>query len=111
MATLFCTPSFLHLRMYLNFRHLANGGGEFGTSSVRRSRLRSSRRNLLIPFLLFVLTASLASLSLLSCSKDDGPAADPSDPATRALTHEDSVRLGLILTADSAWDGIIDEHF
>ena len=50
--------------------------------------------------------------ALAGCSKGDEPL-HADDPVTRALTHEDSVRLGLIiqLQADSAWDGVIDENF
>ena len=48
---------------------------------------------------------------LAGCSKGDEPVR--TDPTTRALTHADSVRLGLIieLQADSAWDGTIDVKF
>lgn len=50
-------------------------------------------------------------MMLTSCSAphDDG-ALDDAD--TRgALTHEDSVRLGLVLTADTTWEGTIDIEF
>ena len=57
------------------------------------------------------LVAFSALMMLTSCyaPHDDG-ALDEAD--TRgALTHEDSVRLGLVLTADTTWEGTIDIEF
>ena len=47
--------------------------------------------------------------ALAACSKGDDPSRNnPDAPITRTMTREDSIRAGLIITVDSAWDGVID---
>ena len=41
--------------------------------------------------------------------EDEPRTSSPS--ATRALTHEDSLRLGLILQADTVWAGTVEHGF
>ena len=98
------------MHIWLIFKRLAIGGGDFWPSSFVRSCASQLRRNALT-FTIFAFVAVLVMApALAGCSKGDEPLrAD--DPVTRALTREDSVRLGLILMADSAWDGVIDENF
>lgn len=48
--------------------------------------------------------------ALASCAKGDEPA---SDPSTRAMTHEDSVAAGLIISVENngEWDGEKEYEF
>lgn len=100
------------MRIWLIYRRLAIGGGDFWPSSFCRFRASALRRNALT-FTIFAFIAVLVMAPVLaSCSKGD-ELVRTDDSVTRALTHADSVRLGLVieLKADSAWDGEIDVEF
>ena len=96
------------MRNLLNIRHLAIGGGDFEPSSSSNHCALTHRRNALVPFVLVLFFSLFAVPALVGCD-DDEPRTPSTSANTRALTHEDSVRLGLILHAETDWDGI-DEH-
>ena len=99
------------MHIQLKFKHLTIRKGYFWSSSLNLIRAVARPRNALT-ITIFSLFAMLVMAPVLAgCSKGDEPVR--TDPTTRALTHADSVRLGLIieLQADSAWDGTIDVKF
>lgn len=92
----------------LNIKHLAIGGGKNEPSSYVRERTRLRHRNPLTFFSLATLVALIVVPALAACSEGDEPSrTKPDAPATRAMTREDSIRAGLIITVDTAWDGVI----
>ena len=91
----------------LNIKHLAIGGGNFEPSSFCNHYALTHRCNALVSFSLALFISLFTAPALVGCDEDEPRT--PSTPETRALTHEDSVRLGLILQADDEWDGT-DEH-
>ena len=99
----------MHIR--LNIKHLAiGGGGNFRPSSFVGHCTPTRKRNALTFFSLATFVVLFFVPAFVGCNKGDD-AVPTNDPTTRSITHEDSVRMGLILKADSAWDGFIDEKF
>ena len=98
------------MRIQLNIKHLAIGGGKNEPSSYVRERTRLRSRKALSFFALATLVALFVVPALAACSEGDDPSrTKPDAPATRAMTREDSIRAGLIITVDTAWDG--EDHY
>ena len=95
----------------LNIKRLAFGGGKIRPSSSGEPCSPQRRRNALTIFAITLFAALFVAPVLAGCSRGDEPVR--TDPTTRALTHADSVRLGLIIEirVDTAWDGTIDVKF
>ncbi len=86
-------------------KHLQNRGGKFIPNLFITASAFVHRRNALKVFSLATFVALFVVPVLASCSKDETPI---DTPVTRAITHEDSVKMGLIITVDTAWKGVID---
>ena len=88
-------------------RYLANGGGIFGTSSVRDSRSLSAFRK---PFIFLSLTALVATFAASLCCACTQDGLDPRDPVTRAdSTAVDSTATGFPIDIDTTWAG--EKHY
>ena len=61
---------------------------------------------------LTAVAAFVVPITIAACG-EDSPSTDPSrtpdDLASRAMTREDSIRAGLIIMVDTAWDG--EDHY
>ena len=96
------------MRIPLNIKHLAIGGGKIEPSSYVRERTFVRSRKSLTSCALAALVALFVVPALAACSEGDEPSRNaPDTPITRAMTREDSIRAGLIITVDTAWDGVI----